>query len=314
MRIGEFLGGGLACGLVLCLAAARLLACANDYEDRARHSPLNAARTGKQYIIILQQTFSVSDDELQRKAELVKSGRYQDISDYAVALLRHGDYQQSRDLLEPLAAKHPDEYIIAANLGTAYELTGDLPNALKWIRRGIELNPQAHDGTEWLHAKILLARQEAQQDPKWFDSHHVVLEDFGNAVKPVTEASQNSLFDLRKALEYQLYERLAFVEDPDAVVADLLLSLGNVLILTHEEAKAHEVFKLAKQYDVSKNPLLDQKIAAYEPQDSEQQLDSENWLMPFFQQNKGKLIAAGAVVGASILLWGIARSRRGAAV
>jgi hypothetical protein len=53
---------------------------------------------------------------------------------------------------------------VAANLGTALELLGNKEEALHWIREGIRRNPQSHEGTEWLHAKILEAKIAAQKD------------------------------------------------------------------------------------------------------------------------------------------------------
>jgi hypothetical protein len=74
-------------------------------------------------------------------------------SDYAAVLIHRGG------ALKAVEDEHPGEYIVAANLGTAYELSGDMAQAHRWIGEGIVRNPGAHEGTEWLHLRILEAEE-----------------------------------------------------------------------------------------------------------------------------------------------------------
>jgi hypothetical protein len=79
-------------------------------------------------------------------------------SDAAVQTLLRGDAGKAVERLKDIDFDYPGRYFIAANLGTAYELAGDDENALKWILEGIKCNPQSHMRTEWLHARILEAK------------------------------------------------------------------------------------------------------------------------------------------------------------
>ena len=130
--------------------------------------------------------------------------------DYSVALIRVGRVADAIVELRAIEAAFPRRYQTAANLGTAYELDGKLELALEWIARGIERNPDSHGGTEWLHVAILQAKLKMKADPAWLSGHNV-LEGF----------EDRSSAEIVRAIEYQLNERLVFVQPEDAVVCDL---------------------------------------------------------------------------------------------
>jgi len=54
---------------------------------------------------------------------------------------------------------HPGLYATAANLGTAYELLGNVDSAYYWIEEDMRRNPQGHEGSEWMHLCILSAKR-----------------------------------------------------------------------------------------------------------------------------------------------------------
>ncbi|MEM7391121.1 MAG: hypothetical protein AAF492_02140 [Verrucomicrobiota bacterium] len=91
-----------------------------------------------------------------------------------VETILSGDPAAGIVLLQRMEAETPGRYNTAANLGTAYELSGDNRNALTWIREGIERNPKAHDGTEWLHAVILETKIELEQDPDYLKKRRII--------------------------------------------------------------------------------------------------------------------------------------------
>ncbi len=64
-------------------------------------------------------------------------------NDYAVALVYLGRYDEAISLLQRLEKETPGHYATAANLGTAYELSGNNELALKWIKEGIRRNPRS---------------------------------------------------------------------------------------------------------------------------------------------------------------------------
>jgi tetratricopeptide (TPR) repeat protein len=172
-------------------------------------------------------------------------------SDHAALLVYKGRPQEAIALLESLEQQHPGNYVVAANLGTAYELAGNDAEALRWIREGIKRNPASHAGTEWLHVKILEAKLALARDPAWLETHSVLGLDFGEDPIPTIPQQWPEGQDLqstRKALQYQLHERLGFVKPPDPVVGSLLADLGSVVAIDTVVEHALPVYDLALAY------------------------------------------------------------------
>lgn len=207
----------------------------------------------------------------QAEAELsegLESADFKQRSDYAVALIYLGRYDEAISILEDVERQQPGEYIVATNLGTAYELNGNLDRALEWIQTGFERNPGAHAGSEWLHVKILEARLQLARDPDWLKTHTVLGLDLGRQPAPSlpdtdlvdSRGTSHGIHDIAGAIEYQLHERLQFVLPPDPVVADLLFDLGNLLSLTNIVERAIPVYEYAKEYGVQDSSLLDLRM------------------------------------------------------
>lgn len=157
------------------------------------------------------------------EADPAKYDSFADRNDYGAALLFAGRYTDAVEILVLLEKDHPGQYATAANLGTAYELVGEVTQALAWIKQGIVRNAGSHDGTEWLHVAILEAKENLQHDPKWLEKHSVLEgnEERSRAVK-------------EKALEYQLNERLYFIHENDPIMCDLFYQAA---ITTEDPAK-----------------------------------------------------------------------------
>lgn len=149
---------------------------------------------------------------------------FEDATNYAVALVHLGRSNRAIEVLLALEEKKPGVYTTAANLGTAYELTGNLHAALKWIQAGIERNADSHEGTEWLHVAILKAKIHLRADLAWLAKHSVL-----------DGADKRDAAEIVKAIEYQLHERLQFVKPEDAVVCDLFYQ--GALRVSGEEAE-----------------------------------------------------------------------------
>src|SRR6185295_18138288 len=147
-------------------------------------------------------------------------------SDYAATLVHRGEARRAVEVLESVERLHPGEYIVAANLGTAYELSGNLDKAYFWINEGIRRNAQSHEGTEWLHLRILKARMALAKDPAWIQTHSVLELDFGTGTEPkkpeTWPADSGGAEGVIKALAYQLRERMAFVPAPDPLVGGMI--------------------------------------------------------------------------------------------
>lgn len=197
--------------------------------------------------------------ELEAK---LPGGDYKVRNDYAVALAHLGRYKEALEILKKIEAEHPGKYVTAANMGTVYELLGDNEQALKWIKEGIKRNPRSHNGTEWVHVKILEAKLALAKDPDWLKTHSVLGLDFGNDLVPKKPAKPD---DVHYAILYQLQERLQFVtEPPDPIVADLLADLGNVIAATGPIESAIPVYRFALEFQPVRADLVKQRLAHFE--------------------------------------------------
>jgi hypothetical protein len=252
---------GVLFGLTLAVPA---WACINDYH-RAPGAPRKPKADPASEFLAQLRDQSEHDRIVQGPAP-VDPGPDADFrlrSDYASALIRRGESRKAVAILESIEKTRPGEYRVAANLGTAYELSGDLVKAHHWISEGIRRNPQAHDGTEWLHLRILEARQALAKDPQWLQSNSVLGLEFGKEVEPRKpqrwpKDSKNA-DGVIAALTYQLRERMAFVPAPDALVGSLIADLGAMLLLYRNPDLAVPVFDLALTY----RPVKARSVAAW---------------------------------------------------
>ena len=198
---------------------------------------------------------SLKTDLLERAAQITGQMKGDDLAsqnDVAVALIYQGDYETAVDRLEKQERETPGEYITAANLGTALELSGRNEEALKWINEGMRRNPDSHGGTEWLHAKILEAKIQAEKDPDYFKRHSVLDLDHSQIDRDksiLTVAGQQlGVHDVGEALRYQLKERLQFVKTTDAPVASLLFDYAAIAAETHSLEAAKELLQMAAEF------------------------------------------------------------------
>jgi hypothetical protein len=217
--------------------------------------------------VALKKNLRVDGRELE--AKLRGSTNFNDRSDYSIALMYLGRSGEAVTLLEKLEAERPGEYFIAANLGTAYELSGINEKALKWINEGIHRNPKSHEGTEWLHAKILEAKIAAASDNTFFEKHSVLELEPGRISESIdVNGTKLSPEQLARAIEYQLSERMQFVKPPDPAVASLLFDYAAIEAATRSMEGAKKILEMADQYGYPRNKIvplvaeLDQKIFA----------------------------------------------------
>jgi tetratricopeptide (TPR) repeat protein len=200
-------------------------------------------------------------------------------NDLAVARLLTGRYAEAIKLLDDLDRRFPGRAIIAANLGTALELSGNNTEALRWISEGVKRDPKEHFGSEWLHVKILEARIALDKDPEWLRRNTVLGVSFGAGALPVMPASlprdekgrQREPHEIGGSIRYQLRERTNFVRPPDLIVADLYAALGD-LALASASAGNLEVFVAdpgraydeALSYGVLNSPLISLRKGRFE--------------------------------------------------
>jgi hypothetical protein len=205
---------------------------------------------------------------------------YKDSSDFAVYQIKQGFVGRGLSMLLKLSHDYPREYVIAANLGTAYELSGLNDSALKWIEYSLMLNPNAHEGTEWVHTDILKAKIALAKNPDWLKTHHVLNFNRKNFGKTINGKSPESI-ELRKVLKaiyIQLTERLPFTAPGDLIMGDICADAAQIL-----EKNSIEVsmawWKLADEFGVpavSADPKVRMKLlreaAQYIPSFHEEEL------------------------------------------
>lgn len=179
------------------------------------------------------------------------------LSDKGLILILLKKYDEAIKLYIEIEEKEPNRYSTASNLGTAYELAGQNENALKWIKRAVEIDPTSHDNSEWLHVKILEAKIKGEL---YYNSDFLLNMAFGSGDEPISGLKDSALQNMHDALYYQLNERVSFIKPKDELVAELLFDLGNfALELGHYENARHD-YEQAKKYGYE-GDLIDVRMA-----------------------------------------------------
>lgn len=174
-------------------------------------------------------------------APVALDGKQRQQVDVALAkggeLLQSGKVDDAIRLLEDTDKKIPGDALVASLLGTAYELAGRLDEAIEWVREGAKRDFSQHQGSEWLHARILESRAALAKDPNWFAKHGVLDFDFGKddvpvapEILPIEQGRIKGAVQLLEQIDYQLAQRAKYVKPPDPVAGDLYASAGDLAI------------------------------------------------------------------------------------
>ncbi|UTW61586.1 tetratricopeptide repeat protein [bacterium SCSIO 12741] len=178
---------------------------------------------------------------------------YQDLSDYAAALIYLGELEKSKSIYHFLESQRPGSYVTASNLGTIYELLGKPDSAHYWIARSMKINPQSHGGSEWIHLKIL----EFQLNPDRDSTSSILGLDFGKEGIPENIKGIH-LIELRDHLTIQLKERGYFVKPPNWIVGNIYFDYGNVIAQTLNVEAALESYEEAAKFGFH-SPLMEKR-------------------------------------------------------
>ena len=183
----------------------------------------------------------------------------------AVILLLKGDYEASIEALLAIEKEYPKQYSVASNLGTVYELNGDNKNALIWIKRGLQRNPDSHYGSEWVHVLILETKIKLATKPNFLEHHQIITlpKKFNLSTKIEINKKNYSIQKLQRAIEYQLRERTIFVKPKDAIVADLLFTLAKISAQTSIVEEAIKYLDMAQLYGFKNSKLLKETKSFY---------------------------------------------------
>lgn len=206
--------------LLILLLSVSSYACGNEYGVS-----LNGDRLHTPIFYLSDSYRSFDKDELKRKLETAIAARgekeddFQNESNIALYYMKLGEVKKAISILEILTAEYPDEYIIIANLGTAYELDGQLQKALQFIKKGYEINPESHHASEWIHIKILEAKIAHGSNSNWFRRNPIV------TVEEIMEhQGEARAARYRNHLSIQIKTRVPFTPAPNPIIANLLRS------------------------------------------------------------------------------------------
>ncbi|MCX7702185.1 MAG: tetratricopeptide repeat protein [Gemmataceae bacterium] len=82
-------------------------------------------------------------------------------ADLGALCLRLGKFEQALDVLRPAQRQHPTHFRIAANLGTAWHLHGELDRAVDALKVAVRLAPESDRPYEQLHLRLVEGRRRA---------------------------------------------------------------------------------------------------------------------------------------------------------
>src|SRR5262245_58366681 len=108
---------------------------------------------------------------LEEAAKLEKKGRLgaDEQADLGALHVRLGQVNKAVELLRTAQREHPNHFFIAANLGTACQLQGNLAQAADALQQAVRLAPGKLQAAEELHLKLVRLRLQAPRGPADLD-------------------------------------------------------------------------------------------------------------------------------------------------
>lgn len=238
-------------------AGAAAKACMNGFGETFTHALEDSRR---QYPVPLGHPIDFTGNEKNEMIYTSKDGyarkQFKESIDYGLYLVYDQQYEEAEKVFRNIIQTWPDRYEAASNLGTILEVNGKNAEALKWIKKAIKIDPESHEGSEWLHVKILEAKLGGKN--KWTGAS-ITGTDFGREDVPASNLDVQALKTLQKHLFFQLNERVTFIPPKEPYIAALLFELGNVTLALGDSESALSIYKKAKKYGFQQ-PLIDARM------------------------------------------------------
>jgi tetratricopeptide (TPR) repeat protein len=249
----------LICLLLTLPGPLIILACINERHVTKKGADTHRSSPGPYYY---NEPDKSSAAEFLIKYDLENIQKYNSSiqSDIAVSHIYLGNYNEALTILKRLQKENPEDYDIAANLGTVYELTGNNGLALQYIKKGMELNPQSHEGSEWVHVKILEAKLKMAKDPAWLDKNRVL-----NTGVSFLSDRKDELAEKIADIEYQLKERVPFTPFPNRILGNIFDELGDLCATQQSIELAYIAYDFSLKYDPSGNYGVKGKMEQLKP-------------------------------------------------
>ncbi|UPT66168.1 MAG: tetratricopeptide repeat protein [Sphingobacteriales bacterium JAD_PAG50586_3] len=191
--------------------------------------------------------------DFKRTFPLIENMNPPSYNDFGVYLIYTKDYKQAKSIFLDLIKKNYADkallYSTRANLGTLYELTGKNDSALYWIKEAVAIDSTSHNGSEWVHIKLLEAKIKAQNNKNrdFLKGYNILGLDWGTGDLPVNVGNIN-ISEVKGDIFYQLNERLKFIKPKDPIMARLLFDMGTAAAFVDNIQSALEIYDKAEEF------------------------------------------------------------------
>jgi hypothetical protein len=152
----------------------------------------------------LRDDYLAAADRLE-KLKKTRALTAEETADLGALYVRLGKADKAVTLLLPAARKNLDHFRLAANLGTALQMTGDLERAAEYLEEAVRLAPEKQREFEKWHLKLVRLRQKegvAAKTPAAVDDLFGV--QFDGEPGKLTEAERKKLPENAAAVLQQL--------------------------------------------------------------------------------------------------------------
>jgi Tfp pilus assembly protein PilF len=91
-------------------------------------------------------------------------------ADLGALYLRLGESGKALEVLRPAQREHPEHFHLTANLGTAWQMQGDLKQAAVYLKEAVALAPGRVQKVEELHLKLVKLRAKEEKNAQGLDA------------------------------------------------------------------------------------------------------------------------------------------------